>query len=104
MPSRRPVRFEKSFDGWEKGKMTMDTKSTKPRLPDCTREEFIEMRKALGLTLSELAQVLDTDPKSLRYIEADPRSNMFRKPAPRMVRLMEAYLAGYRPADWPTDR
>ena len=31
----------------------------------------------------------------------DEPANTFRKPAPRMVRLIRAYLDGYRAADWP---
>lgn len=69
--------------------------------PTMTPTQFKAARMALGLTLAELAVLLDSDPKSLRCIEADPRSNMFRVPAPRMVRLLQAYLTGYRPPDWP---
>lgn len=72
-----------------------------PSRPTMTPTQFKAARMALGLSLSELALLLDSDDKSLRCIEADPRSNMFRKPAPRMVRLLEAYLSGYRPPDWP---
>ena len=74
---------------------------TKPNTIVISPEEFKAARKALGLTLPQLAVLLDTDPKSLRCIECDPSQSMHRKPAPRMVRLLEAYLAGYRPPDWP---
>ena len=30
-----------------------------------------------------------------------PDKSQHRKPAPRMVRLIIAYLSGYRPDDWP---
>ena len=58
-------------------------------------------RQALGLSLSEFAEMLDTDPTTTRRLEMDPRHSTARQPAPRMVRLVTAYLDGYRPADWP---
>jgi len=66
-------------------------------------DQFKAAREELGLSLTELAVMLDTDPRSLRAIESDPSQSTHRAPAPRMVRLMEAYLAGYRPIDWPKD-
>lgn len=63
-------------------------------------------RKALGLTIDQMAKMLDTDRRSLRRIETDPMrgsgQHTSRDPAPRMVRLMQAYLEGHRPKDWPT--
>lgn len=32
-----------------------------------------------------------------------PNEEVARKPAVRMVRLITAYLEGYRPKDWPKD-
>jgi DNA-binding transcriptional regulator YiaG len=83
--------------------MTTDTQ-VKRGAPVITPAEFKWAREQLGLTLAELAVLLDTDPKSLRCIEAPESTNMHRKPAPRMVRLLDAYMMGYRPSDWPTDR
>ena len=57
-------------------------------------------RQALGLSLSQFAAMLDTDPTTTRRLEMDPRHSTARAPAPRMVRLIQAYLDGYRPADW----
>jgi len=58
-------------------------------------------RQALGLSLSEFAEMLDTDPTTTRRLEMAPHNSTARQPAPRMVRLVTAYLDGYRPADWP---
>jgi DNA-binding transcriptional regulator YiaG len=66
-----------------------------------TPEEIKEARQTLGLTQSQLGQVLDTDASTIRKMEQDPKHSTFRKPAPRMVRLIKAYLKGHRPADWP---
>jgi len=62
---------------------------------------FRAARRQLGLTQTQLARVLDTDPQSVRRIEMDPSRSTSRTPAPRMIRLMQAYLDGYRPSDWP---
>lgn len=60
-----------------------------------------EARHSLGLSASQLALLLDTDQQTIRRMEQSETANTFRKPAPRMVRLIRAYLAGYRPDDWP---
>jgi transcriptional regulator with XRE-family HTH domain len=65
--------------------------------------EIKAARQALGLSLSEFAEMLDTDPTTTRRLEMDPRHSTARQPAPRMVRLIQAYLDGYRPTDWPID-
>ena len=64
--------------------------------------EIKEARRALGLTQRELGDMLDTDAQTIRRMEMDPtRAITARTPAPRMVRLIQAYLDGYRPEDWP---
>lgn len=63
-----------------------------------------EARKNLGLSLSAMAEMLDTDATTVRRMEMAPDRASHRKPAPRMVRLIEAYLSGYRPADYPKTR
>ena len=83
--------------------MTTDNQ-VKPNTIQCTPMEFKTWRQELGLSVRELAQLLDTDERSIRSIETEEGFSTHRKPAPRMVRLMEAYLAGYRPVDWPQGR
>ena len=60
-----------------------------------------EARHTLGLSCQQLAALLDTDPQSIRRMEQRETAKTFRRPAPRMVRLIRAYLDGYRPSDWP---
>jgi DNA-binding transcriptional regulator YiaG len=63
--------------------------------------EVKQMRQSLGLSLSEFAEMLDTDRTTALKMELSEGSSQYRKPAPRMIRLMEAYKSGYRPPDWP---
>ena len=63
--------------------------------------EIKEARHKLGLSAAQFATLLDTDPQTIRRMEQRPDASTFRKPSPRMVRLIRAYLDGYRPADWP---
>lgn len=60
-----------------------------------------EARQKLGLTQSQLAHLLDTSDHVVRRMEMSPDKASHRDPAPRMVRLIAAYLDGYRPLDWP---
>jgi DNA-binding XRE family transcriptional regulator len=66
-----------------------------------TPDQIKTARADLGLTQSQLAQLLDTDPQSVRRMEMASDAATHRKPAPRMARLIAAYLDGYRPPDWP---
>jgi len=66
-----------------------------------TPEEIQDARHELGLSVKEMAVMLDTDKQTVRRLEMDPRAETARQPAPRMVRLIKAYIAGYRPDDWP---
>jgi DNA-binding XRE family transcriptional regulator len=66
-----------------------------------TPDDIKEARATLGLTQAQLGQMLDTDGQTVRRMELDADASTFRKPAPRMVRLIRAYLDGYRPKDWP---
>ena len=66
-----------------------------------TPAEIKEARQKLGLSVAQLATMIDTDPLSVRRMEGNPEAKTHRLPAPRMVRLIEAYLSGYRPLDWP---
>lgn len=67
-----------------------------------TPTEIKQARQSLGLSVAQIATLLDTDPQTIRRMEQSETANTFRKPAPRMVRLIRAYLDGYRPNDWPT--
>lgn len=67
-----------------------------------TPAEIKQARSDLGLSCAQLAALIDTDPQTIRRMEQGSTAKTFRTPAPRMVRLIRAYLAGYRPDDWPT--
>lgn len=66
-----------------------------------TPAEIKQARQLLGLAVPQLAALLETDPQTIRRMEQSETANTFRKPAPRMVRMIRAYLSGYRPGDWP---
>ena len=66
-----------------------------------TPGEIKEARHKLGLSVPQLAALLETDPQTIRRMEQSEAASTFRKPAPRMARLIRAYLAAYRPPDWP---
>jgi len=73
------------------------------RLPapgDMTSLEFRTIRKnRLGLTQQQLATVLDyANPLNISAMERETNP---RKIPTHVARLMRAYEAGYRPADWP---
>lgn len=66
-----------------------------------TPDEIAQSRRKLGLTLVQMAAMLGYDGNQARgqmhHLETGRRE---LRPAQR--RLLEAYLAGYRPRDWPT--
>lgn len=66
-----------------------------------TPAEIKQARQSLALSTAQLAALLDTDAQTIRRMEQREDASTFRKPAPRMVRLIRAYLDGYRPNDWP---
>ena len=62
-----------------------------------TPAEFATYRKALGLSQSQAAAVLGYGAATrISEIETGARS-----PSDSVVRLLRAYLDGYRPRDWP---
>jgi len=60
-----------------------------------------QARQKLGLTQKQLAAMLDTDAQSVRRMEMPSSASTSRTPPPRANRLIDAYLEGYRPRDWP---
>ena len=68
-----------------------------------TSAQIKEARHKLGLSVAQLAAMLETDPQTIRRMEQREDANTSRAPAVRMVRLLRAYLDGYRPLDWPLD-
>lgn len=67
-----------------------------------TPEQIKQARHKLGLTARDMGRMLDiNDQRTYRAYEAPTTAAMHRKPPARMLRLLRAYLAGYRPNDWP---
>jgi len=65
-----------------------------------TPRQLAEARKRLGLTFSEMALMLGYEGKQARS-QMHSLENGKRVIRPAQLRLIEAYLAGYRPLDWP---
>ena len=70
------------------------------RYAQCTsmdRHEIRTARKHLGLTQKQLAEVMGYSDKTyVTAIETDKRSM-----SDQGQKLLQAYLSGYRPTDWP---
>lgn len=66
-----------------------------------TPEEFKEARRRLGLTQSQLGEVLDTAPQTIRKWEMDSRRSSSRSVNPVAARAVSWLLGGFRPPEWP---
>jgi DNA-binding transcriptional regulator YiaG len=64
-----------------------------------TPEKVRMARLKLGLTQAELAAVM-----GIRTMSVSDWERGIRTPSSQSVRLIQAYLSGYRPADWPSRR
>lgn len=64
-------------------------------------QDIKQARHTLGLSVAQLAALIETDPQTVRRMEQREDASTFRRPAARMARLIRAYLDGYRPDDWP---
>lgn len=63
-------------------------------------DQIREARKKLGLTQSQAAVLFGYGaPARISEIESGRRA-----PGGAVIRLLQAYLDGYRPADWPTQK
>jgi len=68
-------------------------------------DEIRSARQKLGLSGAQMATMLETDQQSIYRMEMDPsESTTARKPGRRIVRLLHAYMSGYRPDDWPREK
>ncbi|MBP0614299.1 helix-turn-helix domain-containing protein [Jiella mangrovi] len=63
-----------------------------------TPTEFRQARRQLGLSASQLGEILNTDPRTIRRWEQDDET---RPPNPVAVRVMRWMLEGFRPPEWP---
>jgi len=63
-----------------------------------TPQQFKEARQKLGLTQRELADILNSNPRTVRHWETDDDT---RPVNPIAERVLEWMLNGYRPPEWP---
>lgn len=63
-----------------------------------TPAQFKKARQTLGLSQSQLAHILNTDPRTVRRWEQDDGT---RPPNPIACRVIEWMLDGYKPPEWP---
>ena len=64
-------------------------------------QKIKKARKDLGLTQAQMGAMLECDGETVKKMEYPLNRKTYRRPARRMMRLLDAYLAGYRPPDWP---
>lgn len=63
--------------------------------------EFKSIRQSLGLSVDQIAELLDVRPDYVRHMEL-PQSKRSSVPVPgKTARLMRAYADGHRPKEWP---
>jgi len=59
-----------------------------------TPSEFKQARNDLGLSLSQLGEILKTDPRSIRRWEADPSLSTSRPPNPIACQVLRWLKSG----------
>lgn len=70
--------------------------------PVFSPDDFREAQHQLGLSDAELAPLLGCSAVQLRRMKVDDPSLPSHRPVqPVTARLLQAYLDGYRPPDWP---
>lgn len=65
-----------------------------------TPKQTKEARQKLGLTTTQMARMLGYKGNNTRVMMNDIESGKKPLREPQM-RLMDAYMSGYRPKDWP---
>jgi Predicted transcriptional regulator len=66
-----------------------------------TPAEFRAARLSLGLSVAEMAAALGVRSDAVRRMEMTSGKPTSRAVTPTMERLLQAFLAGYRPENWP---
>lgn len=72
--------------------------------PAMRPEEFKAARKDLGLSVSLMGAMLGVTRHHVCRMEMPPYRSGHRIVTETMRRLVQAYLDGYRPYDWPKPR
>jgi hypothetical protein len=66
-----------------------------------TPAELRITRELLGLSRKQAAEVLETTVFQIQKMERPEDRDSHIKPPRRYVQLLEAYLSGFRPSNWP---
>ncbi len=70
--------------------------------PSFTPDEFRQAQHQLGLSDKQLAAMLGIAyADHVRRMKVAEGKSSHRNVTPTVARLLQAYLDGYRPADWP---
>jgi DNA-binding transcriptional regulator YiaG len=69
-----------------------------------TPEQFKAGRKSLGLSVTQLAHILNTAPDTVRKWELPDYRSTARGISPVAQRVMQWMMTGYRPPEWPGGR
>lgn len=69
--------------------------------PDPTSRDFADLRKRVGLSVSECADLLGVDERTIRRWEADPALVSSRDPHPTALRVLLWIASPGRPKAWP---
>lgn len=69
-----------------------------------TPDEFKAARRKLGLTQSQLGEILDTSPQTIRKWEMPDSASTRRSVNPVAAKVMQWMLAPGRPSEWPKIR
>ena len=65
--------------------------------------DFKEVRRKLGLSVSQAALMLGVTDIQVRRMETAPDLGSHRPVNDTTQRLLQAYVEGYRPKDWPLE-
>jgi len=66
-----------------------------------TPQQFKEARQSLGLSLRQLALILNVNVRTVQKWEADDGT---RPPNPIATRVLSWLNDGFRPSEWPSDK
>lgn len=98
---RQTHRIDRLIDAYLEGWRPADWGLESPKPGLRTNWQIKQDRMRLKLSVSELAGLLDVGAQTVRRMEMREKNKTHRTPGARLDRLMDAYLDGWRPADWP---
>lgn len=74
-------------------------------MPAFDHSAFRQALHALGLSDTDAATMLGCEPNHIRRMKQNPADTAQARPVKAgTARLLQAYLEGYRPNDWPIPR